>query len=630
MDQGPMQNLELEINALRKRVYSLEEALKRHGIAVERQPEQLQVEPPIAAVDSVETMPAPPATGAKMPGLPALPVSYASGERDHDLENRIGSQWFNRIGILAVLIGIAWFLNLAIDNHWIGPAGQVLIVLAAGAALIAWSERFRSRGYPAFSYSLKAIGSGLLYLALWAAFSHFHLIASPMAFAAMIVVTAFNGFMSWQQDAELLALYSIAGALSTPLLLSEGGNHEVTLFSYLFMLDVAVLVLVILKPWSRLLFAAFVGTVLFFAGWWFSFYSVGQAERTAFFVTLFFLMFALAPRVIRLQQGSREGAVFDEPTAWDHLSGVILPVTNGGLGFLAYYALVDRVWAPWLAVAFAAFYLGMLKLPEWGLLRRSSSALYNLQMATAVVFLTVALPLKAEGRWLTIGWLAQGAALLWVASRIRSRLLRVLAVLCLLLGLVALIVINPTASLRPIFNDRFAAYTVGIAAFALAAWLGRREGTVDAEQEILPWRTIAPVALLMVNVLILLALSWEIHEYWWSLRWTGNQRLLHDTRIYAQFTYSALFMTFGAVLLAIGFWNRSAFVRWQALVLLALAIGKVFLADVSALSQGYRVLSFLGLGALLLGVSFVYQRDWLNLRGRAEKPSSHRLPERNT
>jgi uncharacterized membrane protein len=35
----------------------------------------------------------------------------------------------------------------------------------------------------------------------------------------------------------------------------------------------------------------------------------------------------------------------------------------------------------------------------------------------------------------------------------------------------------------------------------------------------------------------------------------------------------------------------------------------------SALSQGYRILSFLGLGALLLAVSFVYQRDWLELRG---------------
>jgi uncharacterized membrane protein len=85
--------------------------------------------------------------------------------------------------------------------------------------------------------------------------------------------------------------------------------------------------------------------------------------------------------------------------------------------------------------------------------------------------------------------------------------------------------------------------------------------------------------------------------------------------MYAQFSYSALFMVFGAILLGLGFSRNSAFLRWQALVLLALSIGKVFLVDVSELSQGYRILSFLGLGALLLSVSFVYQRDWFNLRG---------------
>jgi uncharacterized membrane protein len=84
--------------------------------------------------------------------------------------------------------------------------------------------------------------------------------------------------------------------------------------------------------------------------------------------------------------------------------------------------------------------------------------------------------------------------------------------------------------------------------------------------------------------------------------------------MYAQFTYSAFFMAFGAVLLALGFWRRIPFLRWQALVLMAVTIAKVFLVDISALSQGFRIISFLGLGALLLTVSFIYQRDWLNLR----------------
>jgi uncharacterized membrane protein len=78
---------------------------------------------------------------------------------------------------------------------------------------------------------------------------------------------------------------------------------------------------------------------------------------------------------------------------------------------------------------------------------------------------------------------------------------------------------------------------------------------------------------------------------------------------------SAFLMLYGAGLLAAGFWKRSAFLRWQAIILLAFTIGKTFLYDTRDLSQGYRILSFLGLGALLMAISFAYQKDWLALRG---------------
>ncbi|MGA8111317.1 MAG: DUF2339 domain-containing protein, partial [Acidobacteriaceae bacterium] len=211
----------------------------------------------------------------------------ATATQEPSLESRIGSQWFNRIGILAVLIAAAWFLKMAIDNHWIGPLGRVLIGLVAGAGLIAWSERFRTHNYRAFSFSLKAIGSGVLYLSLWAAFSLYQLVGSPVAFAAMIAVTAFNGFLAWVQDAELLALYAIVGGFSTPLLLSTGENHEVALFTYLLLLDLAVLILVALKPWSRLLCAAFLGTVFFFLEWSAQYYTASEFATTAFFLSTF-------------------------------------------------------------------------------------------------------------------------------------------------------------------------------------------------------------------------------------------------------------------------------------------------------------------------------------------------------
>jgi uncharacterized membrane protein len=448
----------------------------------------------------------------------------------------------------------------------------------------------------------------------------FHLVPASVAFAAMILVTAFNGFMAWVQDAELLALYAIAGGLSTPLLLSTGENHEITLFSYLLLLDVAVLVLAALRPWSRLLFAAYVGTVVFIVGWWGTFYAVDAFGWTAFFLTCFFLMFAFAPRLV--QANGDDGAPVSR---WDALAGVLLPVANAGLGFLGFYELFDSKgmdWAgPWLAVAFAAFYLALMRLPAVGRLRASGTALSGLHLTAAVVFLTIAIPLKAHGRWLTIGWLVEGAALLWAASRMQSRLLRVLAIGCLALGLVALLVVDLPASATPFFNERFGAYCAGIAAFAFACWIASKaQGEADPESRD-GWRGLAAVTALIVSGLILLAVGLEIHHYWWFRPWRSDFRGIRDYRMYAQFTYSAWFMVYGAILLVAGFWRRSAFLRWQALVLLAVAIAKVFLVDVSELAEGYRILSFLGLGALLLAVSYVYQRDWLSLRDKKKQDS---------
>jgi uncharacterized membrane protein len=146
---------------------------------------------------------------------------------------------------------------------------------------------------------------------------------------------------------------------------------------------------------------------------------------------------------------------------------VLLPIANAGLGFIGFYALLDTAtseWAgPWLAVAFAAFYLLLVRLPGRGALRESPPLLSALHLSAAVVFLTIAIPLKAHGRWLTIGWLVEGAALLWASQRAGSRLLRVLALICLILGLAAVIAINPDASTVPLFNQRFGTHCVAIA-----------------------------------------------------------------------------------------------------------------------------------------------------------------------
>jgi uncharacterized membrane protein len=625
------QEFERQIAELTARVWRLENTLKQYGI--EHADPGSVASPAGRELDLATSDAAAPLSTAVQPASveqdfePTPLPSFAKGQRpQRSLESRIGSQLFNRIGIVAVLVGMAWFLQFAIANHWIGPLGRVIIGLLAGTGFNLWSERFRSKGYAAFSYSLKAVGSGILYLSLWAAFSYFHLIPGSVAFLLMIAVTAWNGFMCWVQDSELLALYAIVGGFSTPLLLSTGENHELILFGYLLMLDVAVLAMIALKPWSRLLLSAYVGTVIFALGWYASYYNDVAFWLTACFITIFFLIFALAPRLLR---ALRDVGGATALSTQDNLVLVLLPLANAAFGFWCYYLILDtnalRWLHPWVAVGFASFYLLLLQLPTAS--GRKPAILSSLHLTLAVVFLTIAIPLEAHGRWITLGWLIEGVALLWAAQHLRLLLLRVLACGALILGFIALVVSDPYAAGPVLANARFATFLAGIAAFVIAAWLALHttessEATSPAFSSIsdnLDWLYIAAASVLAVNILILLSIGYEIHAYWWS-SWTpyGANAWMRDysaRRIDAQFTYSAWFMLFGAILLLIGFWRRSAFFRWQALILLAVSIGKVFLFDMHQLSEGYRIVSFLGLGALLLAVSFAYQRDWLNLRG---------------
>src|SRR5438270_9617676 len=142
-------NLEQEIRALREvvrelthRVYRIEQAI---GVPSASPADVSALQPPAAVSPPVPGSPAV-SESKPLPPMPARPV-FASAEPDIDLESRIGSHWLNRIGISAVLIGVAYFLKYAFDNNWIGPAGRVTIGLLAGIAVVVWSERFRTRGY---------------------------------------------------------------------------------------------------------------------------------------------------------------------------------------------------------------------------------------------------------------------------------------------------------------------------------------------------------------------------------------------------------------------------------------------------------------------------------------------------
>ena len=330
---------------------------------------------------------------------------------------------------------------------------------------------------------------------------------------------------------------------------------------------------------------------------------------TTLFIVLFFVVFVF-PTIHRALAGEQTRSPITE---------IFLPLANATFVALALYSVLQdshlHDFMPWVAVLFGAFYLGLMRLPQ----TRVASAVH---LSLAVVFLTIAIPLKASGHWITVGWLAEGVALLWVSARLSNagsqppaeasiqRILRRLAIAALSLGFCGLLV-QPFWLYSRIdtafLNSRFATSLFGIAALAASAGIAlharRHEDTAYPS-----WLQIAGASIIALNLVAVLACVRELETNWRHT--SGNP----EADLQKSLAISAFLMLYGAGLLAVGFWKRSAFIRWQALILLVFTIGKTFLYDTRNLSQGYRVLSFLGLGALLMAISFAYQKDWLALR----------------
>jgi len=550
---------------------------------------------------------------SQAPSTAPTPAAAPSQSRSRspnqaDLENRIGSHWLNRIGIFAMLIGIAYFLKFAFENNWIGPAARVAIGLVAGIAIIFWSEAFRSKGYATFSCSLKAVGIGAMYLSLWAAFQLYSLIPGAVAFAMMFAVTVATAAVAWVEDAELLGAFALAGGFATPFLLSTGENRELALFAYVLVLDLGTLALVLIKPWRRLLVMSFAGTLVLYLGWQTRFYVHDELAPTLTFATLFFLVFALASLVAR-QEKERAASSRSLP---------LLAFANAAVYFLDAYVIFgesDRGSMAWFTLALAALYISL------GFLVRKRAAndsqtLYYLHLAIALAFLTVAVPIRLDAHWVTIGWFVESGILLWLGDRLHFDLLNVFALGALILGVARLLFVDNFHTAQLIFNMRMVTYAVAVAVLGGVAFYAYKRHDDTA-------RSIAAAAVIAINLLILSAVAYEISDYYgrqfalisppfarWSHRVGIEWRRVEIER---DFTYSALGMAYGAILMIVGFARRSAFVRWQALVLMAITIIKVFIYDVSELDRGYRVVSFVVLGALLLAISFAYQRDWLKL-----------------
>lgn len=216
-------------------------------------------------------------------------------------------------------------------------------------------------------------------------------------------------------------------------------------------------------------------------------------------------------------------------------------------------------------------------------------------------------------------WTIYGAGLLAYGARRGFRALRYAGAVLLVLATVKVLVVDLGFYAAPwhvpVFNQTFMAFALLVASYALAARLYAGGAGVGEEE-----RAAAPALVVVAHVLAVVALSAEAAGYFdagrVSLTDTGR---LRDLGLAKQLSLSVVWALYGAGLLLAGRVRRARLLRLMSLALLSLTTLKVFFWDLASLDRAYRIVSFVVLGAILLAVSYLYQRSQQQQRAAAEE-----------
>ena len=284
------------------------------------------------------------------------------------------------------------------------------------------------------------------------------------------------------------------------------------------------------------------------------------------------------------------GAALDTGQAiHTQLNGLLLPLTL--------YLVSEEhapAWSVWAVTSLAAWNVAI------ALAARTRAPRMALQFTVLGATLTAAAIVVAfDGPAVPAGWAAEGVFLAWLAMRERSRALgwgagTLIAVGCL--GVLGLLEAPLAAGQAPLLNARTVATVMVL---GLLGWLAVRMQADEAPEV---RGRLRDALIVLANILGIVFLSAEIHAFY-------QQRAIDATANLAeQLTLSVSWALYAVALIAIGIRRRYAPARYFAIVLFGITIVKVLAHDIAGLDRVYRMLTVLGVGALLLVASYLYQR----------------------
>lgn len=534
----------------------------------------------------------------------------------HTFETQIGIGWLGKIGIIAIAIGIAYFLQYSINTSVfnIGPVGRVVIGLLAGLAMLGFGEFFNTR-YPQWSREFTGGGLGLLYFSFFTACNSDRIIPFGIGLVLMSLVTMTCGWFSIRYKTKVIATFGLIGGYLTPWLIGFDIPNYNRMLIYVLLLNIGVLFFAYFQRWRVLNAIALVVTLL---------YSSVSLSHLSFpialsYILIFFALFVSLAIIYNLSK-------LEKTSTEDLLILIFNPLIMMGQVYALFYKYNYDNYLGLISIVFALLYL-LLAYYSLSRNREDKYLTYSLTGVCAA-FVALAIALQLEAGWITIAWTMQFIAMLWIGLHLRQYGTRVYALIVGLLAVLRLWFVDIIQSSNDydlkFFNARFLIGLFVIIMIYVGAYLYKHyKAEIDKGE-----RKFVTILVILASLGTVYLVSNEIYLYF-TQRVSGliptrsgyadYQQYISDYRNYssgrrllnqkAQIFISTFWLLYAILLVIVGIVKKFRAIRLLALILFFISILKIVIYDLTGFDAIYRIIAFIILGIALIFASYLYTKN---------------------
>jgi hypothetical protein len=510
--------------------------------AVERIPVAEPLETPSVESESAAqvAVPPPPLTEIKLPEIPpSAPATPTKRLVDRfksllNLEEKLGTDWLNKLGIISVVVGFAFLLSQELKT--MGPGGKVLLGYLSSAVLLGagiWAER--SRRYRILARAGVGGGWALLFFTTYAMY---HVPAARVLSSQtldLVLLLAVAAVMVWHTLryksqvvtglAFLLGFLTVSISHSDVYSLGAGG-----------VLAAALVITVLRMQWFELEILGILASYFNHYLWLRPIIEPMQGHRRPFLeftasaalLLVYWLIFRVS-YILRQTQDRRQEMI---STASALLNTLLLLL-------LFKYQSTHPEWAFWALLAIGAVETGLGQLPITKRRRTAAIVLTTI----GVVLLIAAFPFRYSGTRLSVFWLFEAEALLLIGVWTREIIFRRLGVLASLLAAGQLITYDAAQIMgrrmdgADLHSDFSVAMMFAVAAaifYVNAHWLFRRwedQFTTEFDRTVMQRTSYVAALMAMIGGWIAFPEAWTVvawSAFGLALAYAGRRVRLPD------------------------------------------------------------------------------------------------------